>query len=243
LPTLPEDDDADKDRERDGTEQPEGDDASPDRSEGGQDEGAGKSVLSSSPPAVEEFVFAPSGNGYLIKGFGESGHLSGYKGLDVLAQLIRTPGKPVSMLDLVRADDRTRADKRSPQQVFDPAAKKKILERVRELEADLERARKDNATVEADLAEAEIEKLTGHLLQGEGLGGKHRDLNNLFDKLRPKIHGRLRTVYQAMREADPRMHKLLEHFDLSISSEGGTGFIYRPAGDPPSWQFLLAAPK
>jgi hypothetical protein len=206
----------------------------------GEREEGGKGAISSSPPVVEEFLFAPSGNGYLIKGFGETGHLPGYKGLDVIAQLIRSPGKPVSMLDLVRADDRTKVDKRSPQEVLDPEAKKAIRDRLRELEADLERARKDNATVEADLAETEIDKLAEQLLQAEGLGGKDRDLNNVFEKLRPKIHGRLNTVYKAMREAKPPMLKLAEHFGFSISAEGGTGFIYRPAGEPPPWQFLSA---
>jgi hypothetical protein len=63
-----------------------------------------------------------------------------------------------------------------------------------------------------------------------------RDLNNPFDKLRPKIHGRLRAVYEAMLKADPPMNKLAEHFELSIGSEGGNAFVYRPAGDPPDWR-------
>jgi hypothetical protein len=210
------------------------------RQQQGRTEGEGEHEPTSrngSSQPTEECLFAPSGNGYFIKGFGEYGHLGGYKGLDVIARLIRTPGELVSMLELVGADDRTKADRRSPQRVLDADAKKKIREELQERRADLEQARKKNNTVEADLAEADVEKLQQQLLQAEGLHGKDRDLNNPFEKLRPQIHGQLKTVYKAMRKADPQMTRLAEHFDLSISSEGGTGFIYRPAAGSPPWQF------
>jgi hypothetical protein len=113
---------------------------------------------------------------------------------------------------------------------------KETEERIRELRADLARAQEQNNTVEADVAQAQIAELEDALSTATGLGGKVRDLNNPFNKLRPKIHGRLRTVYEAMREADPPMNRLAEHFALSISAEGGSAFVYQPAGDPSPWQ-------
>src|SRR5262249_22682382 len=52
-----------------------------------------------SPSPSIEWCFAPSGDGYFVAGFGESGHLSGYKGLADIARLIEAPGVPVPMLD------------------------------------------------------------------------------------------------------------------------------------------------
>jgi hypothetical protein len=204
--------------------------------------GAGQSAAGGepdTPPAPtddEEFVFAPSGNSYFIKGFGESGHLSKYKGLDVIARLVRTPGKLVSMLELVGADHRTKADRRSTQKVLDADAKSEIKEQLGELQADLERARKENNTVEADLAEKELEELKKQLLQATGLGGKDRDLNNLSNRLRPTIHAWLKTVCAALRKANPPMPLLAQHFELTISSENGNAFVYRPGPAGPSWK-------
>jgi hypothetical protein len=194
-------------------------------------------------PPSQEWYFSPSGNGYYITGFGESGHLSGRKGLSDLARLIQARGKLVPMLELEGANQQQKRDRRSCQPSVDTKELQQAAERLQELRVDLEQALKENNSVEADTTRAEIEQLESSLRSAKGLGGKVRDLNNLFDKLRPKIHGRLRTVYEAMRKADPPMNKLAEHFELSISCEGGRGFIYRPAGDPPPWLFQRATEK
>jgi hypothetical protein len=216
-----------------------------DQSEEGQAEGAGEAVTPPAPAVTEEFIFAPSGNGYLIKGFGEFGHLSGYKGLHDIARLIGTPGGAVSMLELVGADDRTKADRRSTQAALDVQAMKEIKEKLDERRRDLDRAREENNSVEVNLAEKDIEELTQQVRQAKWFGGKagagkdsgskDRDLNNLFDKLRPTIHNRLKAVYTALRQAQPAMSFLADHFEQSISSEGGT-LVYRPGGIVPVWK-------
>jgi hypothetical protein len=189
-----------------------------------------------SPPA-EQWVFAPSGNGYFIAGLGESGHLGRYKGLADIARLIRTPGKPVPILELIGADIRLKTDRRSRQPTVDAQGVQDILAQLAELRADRGRAQAANNLAEADAVQTEIEKLESYLAAAAGVKGKVRDLNNLYDKLRPKIHGRLGTAYKAMRAATPPMKNLADHFDLSISAEAGSGFVYRPAGAPPPWKF------
>jgi hypothetical protein len=206
---------------------------------------AGEAVTPPAPAATEEFIFAPSGNGYLIMGFGESGHLSGYKGLHDIARIIRTPGEAVSMLELVEAGDRTKADQRSTQEALDVQAMKEVKEKLDERRRDLDRAREENNSLEVDLAEKDIEELRRQVRQakwfggkagaGKGFGCKDRDLNNLFDKLRPAIHNRLKAVYAALRQAKPAMSLLADHFEQSISSEGGT-FVYRPGRLVPVWK-------
>jgi hypothetical protein len=118
-----------------------------------------------------------------------------------------------------------------------------VAERLRELRADCEKAKAENNTVEADSAQKQIEDLEASLAPTKGLGRRVRDLNSRWDKLRPKIYGRLRTVYGAMRNANPPMAKLAEHFEASVSSEGTSGFVYRPAGNPPPWRFRRDSQK
>jgi hypothetical protein len=194
------------------------------------------------PPLPEQWFFAPSGNGYFVAGFGESGHLSGLKGLSDIAPLIRSPGKAVSMLDL-EGVDKLKRDRRSRQPAAGAEELQNVSKQLQELRADLERAQEENDTVEADVAQREIQRLEASLAAVSGLGGRIRDLNNLFDKLRPKIYGRLRTVYEAMRKADPPMKQLAEHFEASIACEGGSGFVYRPAGNPPPWNLQRTSEK
>jgi hypothetical protein len=201
----------------------------------GTGQGDSKSDPSLTPATVEEFVFAPSGNGYTIKGFRESGHLTGLKGLKVIALLIQTPDKPVLMQELAGADARMKADRRSPQKVLDGEAQRKLWKRRCEWRADLDRAREENDTVEADVAEREIGEIDKQLAQGLGLGGKDRDLNNPYDKLRSLIHRRLKAVHKAMRNAKPPMRKLADHFELHIASEASKCFVYRPGPGQPPW--------
>jgi hypothetical protein len=195
------------------------------------------------PPPSVEWCFAPSGDGYFVAGFGESGHLSGYKGLADIARLIEAPGVPIPMLDLEGAGQQLTKDRRSRQPALDATGVQQIVGQLKELRADRERALAENNSVEADAAQAQIEQLEASLATAKGVGGKVRDLNDLYNKLRPKIHGRLRTVYKVMREADPPMKQLADHLELSISCEGASAFIYRPAGDPPPWQFERAEQK
>src|SRR5262249_46034630 len=144
---------------------------------------------------------------------------------------------PVPMLELSGVGQGIQTDRRSRQAAFDGEAMRQTSKRLKELRADLERAQQENSSVEADTIQAEIGQLESNLTSATALGGKLRDLNNLFDKLRPMIHGRLATVYKVMRAADPPMKNLADHFERSISCERGSGFVYRPAGAPPPWKF------
>jgi hypothetical protein len=208
---------------------------------GARGAGGGKSPAEDAtpppPPPSVKWCFAPSGDGYFVAGFGESGHLSGYKGLSDIARLIKTPGEPVPMLDLEGAGQQLKRDRRSRQPAVDAPGLQQIAGQLKELKADLERALAEKNTVEADAARSQIEQLEASRASAMGVGGKMRDLNDLYNRLRPKIHGRLQTVYNAMREADPPMKQLADHFELSISCEGGSGFVYRPVGTPPPWRF------
>ena len=198
-----------------------------------------KPSTESNDTSGNEYVFMRSGTGYLISGFNESGHVKNLKGFQQLAILLQSPGKPIPMTQLVGADkdDRILADKQSSQPVLTEEAKQKIREQIRELNENLDKAKRDNDPGEADNIRKEIEKIEEHAKAAIGIGGKDRDLNNPIQKLRTKIHGTLKTAYKSLRDADPTMKELADHFEASISAEASC-FIYRPTIQPtPNWSW------
>ena len=77
-----------------------------------------------------------------------------------------------------------------------------------------------------DLAEKEIANLESQLSADIGIAGRSRDINSEADKLRPRIHGCLKTIYKTLRDTRPPMNELANHFEGAISSESGA-FVYR----------------
>jgi hypothetical protein len=184
--------------------------------------------------AVEDFIFAKSGDVYVIRGFGECGIFSSIKGFGVIAQLIHTPEKAVPMVELIGADDRTKADSKSQQATLDPKAIREIKKEVTELKVDLAKATKNNDNGEQDRIQMLIDERNEHLLKALGLGKKARDLNNPITGWRSAIFSNLYKAYAKFQRAS--MPKLARHFKSAISSETGA-FVYCPGGTPPLWRF------
>jgi hypothetical protein len=95
-----------------------------------------------SPPSVdssnqdtEEWIFAPSGNGYFIAGLGGRGYFPRLKGFGQILQVVRS-SKPVSMLVLAggAVDARLCGDPRTRQPAIDDEGVQQIKERWRELD-------------------------------------------------------------------------------------------------------------
>lgn len=184
------------------------------------------------PDPKTEFEFIPEGNGYTIRGFGESGHLANLKGLHDIAKLIRTPGIPVHMGELDGVTQANEREKRSEQPVYDPEGMKRIGDRMRRLQEEIDTADND---VEREDSERELNKLrkafNADVFRGKGnKGGKSkvRDLNSPYDLLRSKIYDRLKTVYEKMRRAVPSMKQLASHFEQSIHAHESVSYVYRP---------------
>jgi hypothetical protein len=187
------------------------------------------------------FVFRLDGALYFIAGFGERGHLPKLKGFDQLAKLVASPGAPVLMYELLGTvgDQRFLQDRHSRQEAFGPEGKRELHDKIREVKADLEQAKKENNFRLQESLQTEYERLIGFVNAGtgrrrKGRAGKDRDLNNVYDKLRSRIRGTLNTAFEKLRSMDRPMKKLADHLDLCISSEGST-FIYRPVPSI-SWQ-------
>lgn len=197
----------------------------------------GKSAFEAGQAAATreaDLVFRPDGNGYFIKRFDESGHFSmkGTKGLHDLFKLIQVPDIGILMTDLDGVGtQQSKKDPHSRQPVADGETFNQIAAERKRHQMDLENA--DNDLDRTELQQ-KIEKLDAAAMQLKGIKGKPRDLNNPFNKLRPKIFDRIKT---AINEIRPTMPAAAEHFDLAIKSESGR-FIYSPDDPNVKWDTL-----
>lgn len=182
-----------------------------------------------------EFVFAPSGTGYLVRGFGESGHLSNLRGLQDVELLLRSAGRPVAMDVLDGRGPDTPAERRTVQPAFDVEALLSIQKEIARLEGEVATADND---VDRDDSQQRLDQLRASANPAINVRGGSRDLNDPIAKLRPKIHDRMKTVFRKMRESNPPMRAIADHLDVSIRADGRS-FIYEPSNQPPAWQFEL----
>jgi hypothetical protein len=181
-----------------------------------------------------EYVFAPDGDGYLLRGFDDRGHVRRLRGFDIIFRLIQSPGKAISIAELVKDSSSGTPvvlDGRSYQVTLDRDAVQSLNTRLQQLETELENAGNSPDAVDT---QDEIESIKKQLGSTTGVAGKQRDLNNRIDKLRSGIYGNLKTAYKTLRQAKPPCINLADHFEQSISSESGE-FLYRPAGLMVDW--------
>jgi hypothetical protein len=182
------------------------------------------------PDPASDFCLWLEGGTYYICGFGEEGRFADLRGFGDLQKLILSPGEPVPWAEL---DPTILAiESRSAQPAMDTEA-------IVAARAELNRLREEVDSADNDVDRADSQRRYYELtaqLQGElGPGGRTRDLNSLINKLRPKIAGRLNTVYENLRATEPPLEKLASHFQDSISSST-SGFVYAPKRMSPPWR-------
>lgn len=177
--------------------------------------------------AVEQFIFAPSGDGYFIKGFDESGYVKDMVGFHHIAKLVAQPGTPILMTELLGAGDAA-TDRHSRQPAMTAEAKRKVWERLQELQEESDDAKADNDPARQERAMEERERLMDELKTATGVLRKDRDINSQVDKNRPRILGAVKRACDALRKSTPPMIELANHFQAGISADGPT-VVYRAA--------------
>lgn len=195
-------------------------------------------TVGSESPAVAiqglaEFVFRPDGDGYLVRGFGEAGHITGKgaKGLHDIFRLVLAAGSPVPMIELDAGPGTKRlsGDSQSKQPIANSQTVIDIRNRRRGLQEEIDRATNDDEKAEA---QQQLAELNAEALKLVSLRGKPRDLNNPINKLRPKLLKRKRTACNQMKKCG--LSELADHFDLSIGSEDGC-LVYRSVVPSVAW--------
>lgn len=168
------------------------------------------------------YAFQPDGDGYFLRALGDKGHVTarGAIGLHDIFRLVRSDGGlvPLLELDAGTGTQRLSGDSHSKQVVANSQTRQEIAAKRKQLQADLADADSEMERTELQTELATLELGAAKLF---GLGGKARDLNNPNDKLRAKIHGRIRDACDKLANCKPNSFpNIAEHFRLAIGSEG-----------------------
>ena len=163
------------------------------------------------------------------------------KGLGYLARLLRHPHREFYVLELLVGDaSRTAHAARDDElvtgtpdagAVLDDVAKRAYRERIAELEADVEEARRWNDLERAARAEGELDALTRELARAVGLGGRDRRAASDSERARVSV---TKAVRGAVRRLEDQHPDLGRHLSLAVRT--GTFCAYDPDPRAPvSW--------
>jgi hypothetical protein len=190
-----------------------------------------------SAAGAPQFSFVRQGGNYVIRFRDEVAELKADVGLERIARLLAAPGVQVSAQSLAGVDPRSENVKLGRDPRIDKRAMREYERRLNELQADEDRALKDDPSAEVDKQE-EIRFLTDMLEKNKGFGGRPPRLGAPNS---PALA--TNTVRSSVRRAIDRMKndglkQLAEHLSSTIKCEGGD-CGYHPSAPAPRWVLTL----
>jgi tetratricopeptide (TPR) repeat protein len=178
------------------------------------------------PPAIERDsgVFRRDGAVWELGYAGRTVRIPHAKGLADLAALLRQPGEPVHVSELVSAQaPDTEVAARAGDEVFDARARREIRSRLDALAADRDEAEAVGDTVRAARAKAERDELVHALTLAVGRDGRPRILGDGLERARKSVTARIRNSIRRIGEEHP---DLTRHLDRAVDT--GVWCVYRP---------------
>jgi pimeloyl-ACP methyl ester carboxylesterase len=188
-----------------------------------------------SQPATDEtaMLFRREGEYWTISFGGQVVRMRDAKGLGYLSRLLRHPHREFHVLDLLvgdarRVNDTAREDglaAATPDAgaVLDEAAKNAYRERIAELEAEIEEARRWNDLERTARAEGELDALTRELARAVGLGGRDRRAASDSERARVSVTKAVRSAVRRLEDQHPDLGR-----HLSLAVRTGTFCAYDP---------------
>jgi pimeloyl-ACP methyl ester carboxylesterase len=197
-----------------------------------------------SPPAAAKpaMLFRREGDYWTIAFGGTVVRMRDAKGLGYLARLLRHPHREFHVLDLL-AGDAARGDGAAREDglvaaapdagaVLDEPAKHAYRQRIVELQAEIEQARRWNDVERAARVEGELDALTRALAGALGLGGRDRRAASDSERARASV---TKAVRGAVRRLEDQHPELGRHLSLAVHT--GTFCTYEPdARLPDTWE-------
>ena len=193
---------------------------------------AGRAPAPAAPdgPAM---VFRREGDYWTVAFGGAVIRMRDAKGLGYLARLLRHPHREFHVLDLLaggarRGGDTAREDglvAAAPDAgvVLDEGAKHAYRERIADLEAELDQARRWNDPERTARAEGELDVLTRELAGALGLGGRDRRAASDSERARASVSKAVRSAVRRLEEQHPELGR-----HLSLAVRTGTFCVYDP---------------
>jgi pimeloyl-ACP methyl ester carboxylesterase len=186
-----------------------------------------------SAPEEPAMLFRREGDYWTVAYAGQTVRMRDAKGLGYLARLLRHPHREFHVLDLLAGDARRGND--TPRQdrlvaatqdagvVLDEPAKRAYRERIAELEAEVEQARRWNDLERTARVEGELDALTRELASALGLGGRDRRAASDSERARASVSKAVRSAVRRLAEEHPELGR---HLALAVHT--GTFCKYDP---------------
>jgi hypothetical protein len=174
-------------------------------------------------PEAAPVALAREGDVWLIGWAGRQTRLKHARGLEILEQLLREPGREFHVLALGGGEAGEVIDLGDAGELLDEDARTAYRQRLRELEQELEEARAWADAGRRDRLQAEIEFLSDELGRAVGLGGRVRRSGAAVERARSNVQKRIRGVIRKLDETWP---ELARHLDSHVRT--GTYVSYRP---------------
>ncbi len=200
------------------------------------------------PVAADAAMFRKEGEYWTIAYAARTCRIRDAKGLVYIALLLRHPGKPLHVTELVNlggaadaasesiaahadADAPVRLGLGDAGAVLDTQAKAEYRRRLAELQSELQQAEAFHDPGRVARARAEIDMLTHELSAAVGLGGRDRRLGSDAERARVNV---TRAITRALEKIAENHPELAEHLDRAIRT--GTFCTYAPIGAAaPNW--------
>jgi len=188
---------------------------------------------SRSGPDEPAMLFRREGDYWTVAFGGTVVRMRDAKGLGYLARLLRHPHQEFHVLDLlVGAASRPEATARedglaasTPDAgvVLDEPAKHAYRQRIAELEAEIEEARRWHDPERTARAEGELDALTRELARAVGLGGRDRRAASDSERARVSVTKAVRSAVRRLEDHHPELGR-----HLSVAVHTGTFCAYDP---------------
>lgn len=186
--------------------------------------GAPNAAQASSPPPPSPgapLTMTAEGDVWAITHAGRTFRVKDSRGVAILAELVREPGRAFHVLELVGSAAGADAGDAGP--LLDARAKAAYRERVAALEEQLAEAEDFGDPGRSARAREELEALRAELARAFGLGGRERRAGAAAERARTNVKRRLQLAIRKIGEHDP---ELARHLGWAVRT--GTFCTYEP---------------
>jgi hypothetical protein len=165
-------------------------------------------ALAAGLPRVDFFRMQREGELWLIDSGASRIRVRDGKGLRILAELVREPGRELHVLEL--AEPGGASDTGDAGELLDARARSEYGARIASLRAEIAEAEEQNDLGRAEHSRRELELLSQELARAVGLGGKDRRSGAAAERARVNVQRRLRDAIRRIGEQDAELAKHLE---------------------------------
>ncbi|WP_370477793.1 tetratricopeptide repeat protein [Tamlana flava] len=163
--------------------------------------------------------FIPNGEFWEIVYQNTTITLKHVKGFNDIHKLLAEPTKLFHCLDLMEAA----IDESNSTKTIDAKAKSQYLNKIKELQAEIDEAEELNQIEKINGLREEYEHILDHLSKSLGLSGKTRKVGSTIEKARSAVTWRIRSAIKKIEVSHPQLGK---HLSKSVTT--GTFCAYNP---------------